>query len=88
MTAQEIEDLIQNSGVSDEEVLRAIKEYTADKYDDKGELLPHNKEAEILEKLGTLTRQLRPKVMGRFQEDFIKEHAENCPACQALKGNS
>jgi cellobiose-specific phosphotransferase system component IIA len=89
VTAQEIEDLIQNTGASDEEVLRAIKEYTADKYDDAGGLLPLSQdEIETSDRLRTLTLKLRPKVMEKFQEEFMKEHAENCPACQALKGSS
>lgn len=89
MTAQEIEDLIQNIGVSDEKVIQAIKEYTADKYDAMGEILPLcMDDLETLERLGALSRKLRPKVIEKFQEEFMKEHAKNCSACQALKDAS
>jgi len=86
MNAQEIKDIIQNMEVSDEEVLHAIKAYTADRYDDAGKLLPETEEdAVAMDDTRVLLQALRPQVMELFRSDFLEEHTKNCPICQELK---
>lgn len=86
MAEQEIKDIIQNRSVSDEDVFHAIKAYTADRYDDEGELLPvTEEEAAAMDDVRVLLQALRPQVMEWFRSDFLEEHSKNCPTCQALK---
>ncbi len=88
METQNIKKLIENKAISDEDVLKALKEYLADKFDEKGEIIPPNEnDLKAMEDLNILVTRLRPKVMEQFRQDFLKRHGENCPACQNMKRN-
>lgn len=85
-TADEIEKLIKDSSVTDEDVLQALKIFTRDKIDEKGELIPPTQD-ELLEtsRLGELTRKLRPRVIERLIQHFLEEHGSCCDPTNPTK---
>lgn|GEM_PF-6216368 len=88
MGPRDIKKLVENKDISDEIILDILKEYTADKFDENGQIIPMDTSANNLaaiEDLSMLIGQLRPNVMQEFLEEFTKKHCENCPACQNMK---
>ncbi|MBI5421271.1 MAG: DUF3189 family protein [Parcubacteria group bacterium] len=83
MKVQDIKKLIENETIPDEEVLEALKKYTTDTIDEKGELVPSGQDDwKTLEDLYIVTKKLRPGVIEQFRQDFLKEHGENHQGCR------
>lgn len=74
MEASQIKKLIENKSVSDEDILKVIQEYTADKHDEEGRLIPPTTdELKDIEEVRLFTEKFRPQVAEKFVQEFIEK---------------
>jgi len=80
MTEQELENIINDHGKSDQDVFEAIKEYTADDPNVKFKIIPiATQDTETLEaykRLSTLTLRLRPRAMELLRKFITEQHGD------------